>query len=119
MPSRLEKDIKQLYLAKTLGGDVSRLKKFKIKIEDPPRRKHLVRLALRSKCRDGARARRRLRVCTHAANAVGMNPRAALGLQVFLGGSVLADICKDGENYWLSKKEWEERGPDSLSKLAH
>jgi len=42
LPSRLEKDIKERYLAKTLGGDVSRLKKFKIKIEDPPRRKHLV-----------------------------------------------------------------------------
>jgi len=42
LPSRLEKEIKQLYLARTLNGDVSRLDKFKIRIEDPPRRKHMV-----------------------------------------------------------------------------
>ncbi|KXS10095.1 Actin/actin-like protein [Gonapodya prolifera JEL478] len=42
LPSRLEKEIKQLYLAKVLRGDTSRLGKFKIKVEDPPRRKHMV-----------------------------------------------------------------------------
>jgi actin-related protein 2 len=42
LPSRLEKEIKQLYLTRTLNGDVSRLEKFKVRIEDPPRRKHMV-----------------------------------------------------------------------------
>jgi len=42
LPSRLEKDIKALYLKNVLRGDKSRLKKFAIKIEDPPRRKHMV-----------------------------------------------------------------------------
>lgn len=42
LPSRLEKDVKQFYLNKVLKGDVSRLAKFKIKVEDPPRRKHMV-----------------------------------------------------------------------------
>ncbi|KAI9199472.1 actin family [Polychytrium aggregatum] len=42
LPSRLEKEVKQLYLAKTLKGDASRLSKFKIRVEDPPRRKHMV-----------------------------------------------------------------------------
>ncbi|CAD6568367.1 MAG: Arp2/3 complex subunit, actin nucleation center [Tremellales sp. Tagirdzhanova-0007] len=42
LPSRLEKEMKQLYLTKVLGGDTSRLKNFKIRIEDPPRRKHMV-----------------------------------------------------------------------------
>ncbi|KAJ3338737.1 Arp2/3 complex subunit, actin nucleation center [Gonapodya sp. JEL0774] len=42
LPSRLEKEIKQLYLQKVLKGDTSRLGKFKIKVEDPPRRKHMV-----------------------------------------------------------------------------
>jgi len=42
LPSRLEKEMKQLYLTRVLGGDPSRLNKFKIKIEDPPRRKHMV-----------------------------------------------------------------------------
>lgn len=42
LPSRLEKDIKDRYLKEILKGNVDRLKKFKIKIEDPPRRKHMV-----------------------------------------------------------------------------
>lgn len=42
LPSRLEKDIKDRYLKEVLKGDKERFKKFKIKIEDPPRRKHMV-----------------------------------------------------------------------------
>eukprot|EP00112_Aurelia_sp_Birch-Aquarium-sp1_P001458 Seg1157.2 transcript_id=Seg1157.2/GoldUCD/mRNA.D3Y31 product="Actin-related protein 2" protein_id=Seg1157.2/GoldUCD/D3Y31 len=42
LPIRLEREIKQLYLEMVLKGDASRLSKFKIRIEDPPRRKHMV-----------------------------------------------------------------------------
>jgi len=42
LPSRLEKDIRRLYLQKVLKGDKSKLAKFKCRIEDPPRRKHMV-----------------------------------------------------------------------------
>lgn len=42
LPSRLEREIKQLYLSRVLKGDTSKLGKFKIRIEDPPRRKHMV-----------------------------------------------------------------------------
>ncbi|KAF9977600.1 Actin- protein 2 [Mortierella antarctica] len=42
LPSRLEKEVKQLYLTEVLKGDVSRFSNFKIRIEDPPRRKHMV-----------------------------------------------------------------------------
>jgi len=42
LPSRLEKEMKQLYLTKVLKGDQSRMAKFKLRIEDPPRRKHMV-----------------------------------------------------------------------------
>ncbi|QRW16812.1 actin [Rhizoctonia solani] len=42
LPSRLEKEMKQLYLTRVLGGDTSRLRNFKMRIEDPPRRKHMV-----------------------------------------------------------------------------
>lgn len=42
LPSRLEKEIKRLYLDKVLKGDTTRLSKFKCRIEDPPRRKHMV-----------------------------------------------------------------------------
>lgn len=40
-PSRLEKEIKDLYVNKVLKGDTSRLAKMRIKVEDPPRRKHM------------------------------------------------------------------------------
>jgi actin-related protein 2 len=42
LPSRLEKEIRQLYLDKVLDGDKSGMRKLKLKIEDPPRRKHMV-----------------------------------------------------------------------------
>jgi actin-related protein 2 len=42
LPSRLEKEIKELYLQRVLKNDKTRLKGFKLKIEDPPRRKHMV-----------------------------------------------------------------------------
>jgi actin-related protein 2 len=42
LPSRLEKEVKQLYLDQVLQGDEKRLAKFKLRIEDPPRRKHMV-----------------------------------------------------------------------------
>jgi len=91
-PSRLEKEMKQLYLTRVLGNDGSRLKvchtfqsveradwqNFKIRIEDPPRRKHMV----------------------------------------FLGGAVLADIMKDREAFWVTKAEWDEQGVRALDKLG-
>lgn len=42
LPSRLEKEIKQLWLTRVLHNDPSRLSKFKVRIEDPPRRRHMV-----------------------------------------------------------------------------
>jgi len=76
LPSRLEKDMKDLYLSKVLKGRVENMAKFKLRIEDPPRRKHMV----------------------------------------FLGGSVLADIMKDKEEFWISKQEWAEQGESIIGK---
>jgi len=42
LPSRLEKEIRELYLKKVLKNDKEQWKKFKCRIEDPPRRKHMV-----------------------------------------------------------------------------
>lgn len=42
LPSRLEKEIRALYLEKVLKGNPATLNKFKCRIEDPPRRKHMV-----------------------------------------------------------------------------
>ena len=41
LPSRLEKDVKDMYVKRILQGDASR-QKLKVKVEDPPRRKHMV-----------------------------------------------------------------------------
>ncbi|OMJ10886.1 Actin-related protein 2-A [Smittium culicis] len=76
-PSRLAKEVKQLYLDRVLCGDSSRLDKFKLQIDDPPNRKHMV----------------------------------------FLGGAVLADVMKNNENAWITKREWEESGPRCLEKI--
>lgn len=78
LPSRLEREIKQLYLERVLKNDASKLSKFKIKIEDPPRRKDMV----------------------------------------FTGGAVLAEVMKDKDSFWLSRKEYEEKGLAVLSKLG-
>jgi len=42
LPSRLEKEIKKLYLEKVAKGKKELMTKFKCRIEDPPRRKHMV-----------------------------------------------------------------------------
>jgi len=42
LPSRLEKDIKHYYLERVLKGNKEGLAKFRVRIEDPPRRKHMV-----------------------------------------------------------------------------
>lgn len=42
LPSRLEKEMRSQYLEHVLKGDKKRLSKFKLRIEDPPRRKHMV-----------------------------------------------------------------------------
>lgn len=76
LPSRLEKEIKALYLKNVAKGDKAQAAKLKLRIEDPPRRKHMV----------------------------------------FLGGSVLADIMKDKEAFWMTKAEYEEKGLEVLSK---
>jgi len=74
LPSRLEKDMKALYLDRVAKGDKTQAAKLKLRIEDPPRRKHMV----------------------------------------YLGGSVLADIMKDKDTYWMSRAEYEEKGIEKL-----
>ena len=42
LPSRLEKELRGLYLKHVLKGAEDGMRKLKLKIEDPPRRKHMV-----------------------------------------------------------------------------
>lgn len=37
---------------------------------------------------------------------------------VFTGGAVLAEVMKDKDSFWLSRKEYEEKGLAVLSKLG-
>lgn len=97
LPSRLEREIKQLYLERVLKNDndklsvrsgsfqywdllmqISILQKFKIRIEDPPSRKDMV----------------------------------------FVGGAVLANVSKDRDDFWMSKLEYQEQGLNVLKKLG-
>merc|ERR1712037_559168 len=73
-----EKDLTQLYLDKVLEGKKKGLKKFKLRIEDPPRRKNLV----------------------------------------FLGASVLGDIMKTREEFWITKQVYEDEGKRAVHRLA-
>mmetsp|Transcript_11760 Transcript_11760/g.17447 ORF Transcript_11760/g.17447 Transcript_11760/m.17447 type:complete len:85 (+) Transcript_11760:162-416(+) len=70
--SRLEKDIQHRYLNDILKGDVGRLQKFRLGIEEPPSRKYLV----------------------------------------FQGGSILADLMKDRDTFWITKSDYAEYGVD-------
>lgn len=78
LPSRLEHDLRSRFLRDVLKGDASRAKKYEIRVEDPPRRKHMV----------------------------------------FHGASLLGDIMRDREDFWMFKREWEEEGPRILRKCA-
>lgn len=78
LPSRLEHDIKQRYLKDVLKGDKKRLQKWKMKIENPPRRKHMV----------------------------------------FLGASVLGNIMRERDEFWMTKAEYEEEGVRILRKCS-
>ncbi len=78
LPSRLEKNLRERYLKEVLDGNQDRMKKVTIRIEDPPRRKHMV----------------------------------------FLGGSVLADIMKDNQKFWMTKREYDEQGLRIIDKIG-
>ncbi|KAA6383227.1 MAG: putative actin family [Streblomastix strix] len=79
-PTRLEKEVKELYKTKILKGNAagnanaSRSKKIKITIEDPPRRKYFV----------------------------------------FTGGSVLAQVGSKQPEFWITQKEYKEKGAAQL-----
>jgi Actin. len=38
---------------------------------------------------------------------------------VFIGGAVLAEVMKDRDAFWMSNKEYQERGVSVLSKLGN
>ena len=78
-------------------GDTERLAKFKIRIEDPPRRKDMVRLL-------STYLKSILVVITffHFTTIIIFFHHCD-HRQVFIGGAVLADVMKDKEEFWITK----------------
>ena len=75
--SRIEKEIKGLYVAKGLKNTANKNIKININIIDSPRRKY----------------------------------------SVFIGATVLANIYNEQQTeYWISKQDWDECGPDIIFK---
>jgi len=69
-PTRVEKDMKHRYLNEVLQGNRKKLSKWRLGIEDPPRRKNMV----------------------------------------FLGASVLGDIMKSRDEFWIDKATYDDQG---------
>ena len=38
---------------------------------------------------------------------------------VFIGGSVLADVMKDKQQFWLTRAQYEEMGPEKLMETVY
>jgi actin-related protein 2 len=88
LPSRLEKELKQLWLTKVLHNDPTRLNQFKVRIEDPPRRRHMVFLG------------------------------GAVLANVMKDHANMYISCYNAENRWVTKQDWEEMGTRALNKLG-
>lgn len=90
LPSRLEKELKQLWFTKVLHNDPTRLNQFKVRIEDPPRRRHMVFLG-------------------GAVLANVMKDHANM-----YNTPLIVPDCR-----WVTRQEWEEMGPRALDKLGN
>ena len=78
-PSRLLKEIQNVYLEKALENVKDKTIKIRINIIDSPRRRY----------------------------------------STFIGATVVANSYNDtpeGENYWITKQDWDEVGPDIIFK---
>lgn len=101
LPSRLEKEMKQLYLTRVLGGNPERLNA----------RQTFSIIRTRLRC-----------ALTYAPILqkfkVGVDAHPGRKNLVFVGGAVLADIMANNPAYWVTKQEWEEQGVRALDKLS-
>lgn len=94
LPSRLEKELKQLHLTRVLHNNPDRLSKFKVGVDAHPTRRNL------------------------GESSAAVHFPSPILPAVYMGGSVLADVMKDNPAYWVTKAEWDEQGTRALDKLA-
>ena len=81
-------------------GDTERLAKFKIRIEDPPRRKDMVMTS--SLLTLTSSESKPIHACSFFI-LIMISIFWLLSAQVFIGGAVLADVMKDKEEFWITK----------------
>ena len=81
-------------------GDTERLAKFKIRIEDPPRRKDMVMTS--SLLTLTSSESKPIHACSFFI-LIKISIFWHLSAQVFIGGAVLADVMKDKEEFWITK----------------
>ncbi|CAL9014864.1 unnamed protein product [Prunus brigantina] len=103
LPSRLEKEILDRYLDVVLKGNKDGLKKLRLRIEDPPRRKHMVYLG-------GA-------VLAGIMKVAELGESAAMDNNSNGGGNVFQLRVKQGEPTLVSPAEETEKGLYFLSNL--
>jgi hypothetical protein len=102
LPSRLEKELRALYLKNVLKGDKTRLSKFKLRIEDPPRRKHMVFLGgsvLADIMKDRPGMHRISPHSPHLTSPLLSSPHLTSWMSLHLS-----------TEFWISKAEWAEHG---------
>ena len=118
LPSRLEKEMKQLYLTRVLGGDPSRLS-----VGPRAIRVGSTRFRSMSECNTWGFPVADLElvlVCTCLLTQkfkVGIDAHPTRRNMVFNGGAVLAEVMASNDAYWVTKAEWWvcTKHPDSFS----
>ena len=124
--------MRALYLTHVAKGNKAQAAKLKLKIESPPRRKHIVFLggAVRGAASNPASnpAHRRrpfayppppLLRCPGGWFRCGAAAQEAplIASRRWCARQVLAEIMKDKETFWMSRKEYDEMGIDALLAL--
>jgi len=111
LPSRLEREIKQLYLENVLK--VRRLS-FSHAALTLRTGRHIKTVQVQDPHRGPAAPQAHGSCIDHSARCLNH-----LHNQVFLGGAVLANVMKDRSEFWISREEYEEQGIDNcLKKLG-
>jgi len=111
LPSRLEKEIKQLYLTRTLNNDTSRLE---VTLKKKTFFFFFFFLSFLS-----PEISTFLCVSRFQKFKVRIEDPPRRKHMVFLGGAVLAEIMKDKEDFWVTKREYDEMGVSrALAKLG-
>lgn len=112
-------------MCRVLRGEQDGLRRLKLRVEDPPRRRHMVSMEA------GRRAMGRrpllfyIPVFLYSSCVPGLHTSptqharaVTTRLQVFAGAAVLADIMRGQDAFWISKAEWAEDPHRAMAKCS-